>query len=36
MNEGQLTFYNDIEEAIEVHEEILRTSRPAPKRRQSA
>jgi capsular polysaccharide transport system ATP-binding protein len=26
MNNGQLTFYNDIEEAIEVHEEILRTS----------
>ena len=26
MNNGELTFYNDIEEAIEVHEEILRTS----------
>ncbi|MGQ3210798.1 ABC transporter ATP-binding protein [Shinella sp.] len=36
MNEGQLTFYNDIEEAIEVHEEIMRTSRPAPRRRRSA
>lgn len=29
MNNGQLTFYNDIEEAIQVHEEILRTSAPA-------
>jgi capsular polysaccharide transport system ATP-binding protein len=28
MNNGQLTFYNDIEEAIQAHEEILKTSRP--------
>lgn len=33
MNNGQLTFYNDIEEAIQVHEEILRTSAPANKRK---
>lgn len=26
MHNGQLTFYNDIEEAIQVHEEILRSS----------
>lgn len=26
MHNGSLTFYNDIQEAIEVHEEILRTS----------
>jgi capsular polysaccharide transport system ATP-binding protein len=32
MNNGQLTFYNDIEEAIEVHEEILRTSSASQRR----
>jgi capsular polysaccharide transport system ATP-binding protein len=26
MHNGQLTFFNDIEEAIEVHEEILRST----------
>jgi capsular polysaccharide transport system ATP-binding protein len=32
MNNGEMTFYGDIEEAIEVHEEILKTSIP-PKRK---
>lgn len=34
MNNGTLTFFNDIEEAIQVHEEILRSSSAA--RRKSA
>jgi capsular polysaccharide transport system ATP-binding protein len=32
MNNGQLTFYSDIEEAIQVHEEILKTSSPAKRK----
>lgn len=32
MHDGQLTFYNDIEEAIEVHEEILRTTSAAQRK----
>lgn len=32
MNNGTLTFFNDIEEAIQVHEEILRASSAAQRR----
>ncbi|MCJ8055250.1 ABC transporter ATP-binding protein [Shinella curvata] len=32
MNNGKLTFFNDIEEAIQVHEEILRSSSAAQRR----
>lgn len=32
MNNGKLTFFNDIEEAIQVHEEILRSSSAAHRR----
>lgn len=32
MNNGKLTFFNDIEEAIQVHEEILRSTSAAQRR----